>query len=70
MYLDAPPGMGAKVHNRDEVIAVIRDAGLPYEVVPNILSLTFEEQVRLRAGCGNRSRATTILLEIACCPAP
>lgn len=37
--------MGATVHNRDEVIAVIRDAGLPYEVVPDILSLTFEEQV-------------------------
>jgi hypothetical protein len=43
---------GRALHNYDEVIRVLDELGLPYDIVPDLRTYSFEEQVRLMSRTG------------------
>ena len=43
---------GRGIYNKEELISAVAATGLPYQVVPNMASMSFKEQVELIAGTG------------------
>ena len=43
---------GRGIYNQKEVIAAVAATGLPYQVAPNMGTMSFKEQVELMAGTG------------------